>query len=212
VAFGAPFPDGNQVKGFLVSPWQVGGEDVGSFGASFGVESRDRILVACAYGALNISHINALSIGGVGAALMARSIVANANGGGEMSDIWAAAVPTGTSGGVGISYTVHGFVGFSLYALYGARSVTPDVTNAANGNPQSLPLNVRGGSFAIGNASCFALGSFSWSRLTEDSNSIRGSTSQTSASARFPGAQLVPIGLILPTSSDACGVCAAWSP
>jgi hypothetical protein len=214
MVFGAPFPGGKKVKGLLVNPWVQGGEDQQAFSASFGTEEQDRILVACVYGALNISQVNAVSIGGVGASLVARAFVGNANGGGEMSDLWVAAVAAGTSGAVDFAFTVHGSVAFDLYALYGAKSITPVATNQATSNPASLPINVPDGAFVIGNASAFgAVGSYAWTGLAEDAHSSLSTITRSSASAQILGARLpLLVGVTMPSSTDACGVCAAWGP
>ena len=107
-----------------------------------------------------------------------------------------------TSGGVGFSYAVHGFVGFALYAL---RRAIDNARRHQRGQrqPQNLPIDVRGGSFVVSNTSCFVHGSYTGG-LAEDS----GLTPQALSRQRAPSspARFLPVGVSLPASTDACGV------
>lgn len=148
-------------------------------GLTFGPASADRLLiVTLTYNANNITSLSNVTIGGVSASRLVRHLY-NQSGGATLtpsSEIWAAAVPNGTSGSVVLSVNTSGNLWNSSVSVYAATnliSTTPTATSASDdvSHPGTLNMSigVQGGGFAI--AAMFFCGGG-----TQSSASISGMT------------------------------------
>jgi hypothetical protein len=131
-------------------------------GLNFGAAKSDRLLiVTLTYPANNITHLNSVTIGGVAATRLVRRYFNQdfPTTTTPSSEIWAASVPTGTSGSVVLNVSTGGNLWSSSVAVYaatGLRSTTPTATNAADDvshfGTLNLSVSVQGGGFAIATA------------------------------------------------------------
>lgn len=173
-----------------------------------GTAAADRIVVvALMYAA--VGAISSMTIGGVAAT----KAVGVANGT-SFSELWAAAVPTGTTGDVVLGSGSGTFprLCISVYSLYGVSGVTPIATGTDTASPYSVDLAASTGCVAIG---AFLNGSASvrvtWAGLTEDVDADNSSFSYSSASQSQVGGTLTTT--VTPgTVATAAYVAAAWGP
>lgn len=155
---------------------------------NFGTASADRYLVAYfAHRAVSAGITgSSATIGGVAATKL--TTVTNGNG---CSELWGAAVPTGTSGTTSITWS--GAVArcvTGLWALTGLLSTTPTNTYTSTANPLSVSANISAGGVALAGAYNNATTTATWAGLTEDyDNTTTASTMRTGASAAFATTQ-----------------------
>ncbi len=176
---------------------------------SIGAEAPTRLIAVClAWRTAGTSRqVTGVTVGGVSASLAVEAI--NEGGGNtSKSEIWVAAVPTGTTADVVVSLS--GTIvrlGVALYRLEGVASTTPNVTQVSTDGDATINLtnpshviaslfigeapagistasdDVPAGSLAI-SASIVGAGSTSWTGLSEDSDlEIEGTSGTFSALA-----------------------------
>lgn len=144
----------------------IGASSFNFTGASFGTARGNRTMIV-AIGNNNQAP-TAVTIGGVTAA---QQVVQN-NGANTYTSIWTAAVPTGTSGTVAVTWA--GVVGGSclgVWAAYALKSATATDTAGDISSPYNIPVNVSANGIAIGCAYSTAgiggVGTASWSNATQ---------------------------------------------
>lgn len=159
---------------------------------NFGAASAGRVIVA-AFGITGPAgnSISAVNIGGIAAT----QIVDNTFGGSSSGDhaaIWAAIVPSGTSGTVNATYT-GGLTAFgvTVYAITGLSGVSPfgsPLSTSASGGAASGSLGVKSNGVAIGVGLGTRAGgmSYSWSGLSQNTNFSPAAQVQTSAASIGP--------------------------
>lgn len=155
---------------------------------SFGTASAER-LIAVGVGA-NTSNISSMTIGGIAATEIVT--VANAN---EGAEIWIAAVPTGATGDVVITFatSVLRDVGISVWALYNASPTATNSGSDSDSDPATFDLDIAASGVAI--AYLFhranSATTYTWTNLTEDVDELVETDIyfQSAASAAFATAQ-----------------------
>jgi len=207
MAFGAPFPGGGAVKrAFLAGAAVVAVAPPLTFsGLAFGAEAPDRTLVTAIAGGAVGQTVTAVTIGGT----TATQVAGPANNGFSHASIWAALVPTGTSGAVTISATGPSWdFALGLYSMTGNGLLTPAA--AATGT-SAASLTVPGGSVVI--AAVFSSpGSLpaAWSGLTDDVDLSLINPKASMASAQIQSAQILSVGVAM-GGTQALAV-AGWGP
>lgn len=136
-------------------------------GCTFGEESPDRILLVCTH-AESSSDIwtTSVTIGGISATKVVEQKTQTDQG---RVAIWAAKVPTGTSGTVVVNCSsTSGANGIDVFAMYGITNLTPVETGGANGHPMNFSENVKANDVAVAHVEATNGGSnIAWSGLTE---------------------------------------------
>lgn len=181
---------------------------------TFGTAASDRIIVlGVSYIAGVGNAISAITIGGISATRIVKVNFVGA----DTSEIWAAAVPTGTTGNITVTASAITAVGISVYAMTGASSSAAFNTATSTGSGVSLSLNVPASGAAVGIATAVTAGAttFAWTGLTEDTDfSPAGSVESSAASGNFAAAQTTLTVKATPTpgASSQGTVAASWGP
>jgi len=185
-------------------------------GLSFGAADTDRIIaVYIASRQTTVNTITGVTIGGVSATAVTGT-AAQVNGtNGACCQIWQAAVPTGTSGNVVVTYGAAPTR--SVVSLYRIITVTPTATSG-NSDSQTTLTSVgtavtvpSGGGAIAGAAEQANTNTFTWSNATQDvQGAIAGSQQYTTATVTGTGS-------ITPNANDGAIVpmvfsTAAWGP
>ena len=132
---------------------------------ALGVAAADRIIVVGAFSTNVARTISTITVGGVSATLT----VAQSNGGGEQSELWQAAVPTGTTGDIVVTWS-GGVVGMGIgvWRIVSAASAAHDTGGDANSNPATDTLDIPASGVAIGFVGAASTGgTVTWTGLTE---------------------------------------------
>lgn len=128
---------------------RIGGSGIyTASGLSFGAEAADRRIIAIVPSKDDGAHsCSAVTIGGVAATKHCEIT------GGTQISIWSAAVPTGTTGDVVMTFAGTGGSGdvqaVFLYRLVGATNSTPDFTATATSNVGSVTINHNANSVTV---------------------------------------------------------------
>lgn len=163
--------------------------------AAIGSAAADRCVVVGVGGVNGSSRtISSVTIGGVSATSIA---FVEGSGGGAFvpSGLFAAVVPTGTTGDVVVTYSgAASRASIGVWAAYNVVAcTTPTDTVTSVANPQTGLIDISAGGIAIGYSHVFGAGSptFTWTNLTENFDEVVGVSagSQSGASAQFAGAQ-----------------------
>lgn len=158
-------------------------------GRTFGVAFTGRV-IAVAFGLQpNSATITTCSstIGGIAAT---QAIFATQSNRKDVA-IYAAFVPTGTTGTIAITCDQDIFGStISVYSLANIASVTATNTGSNNANPATVALNISAGGVAIGSVADDGAGTYTWTNLSENTDTGFGSAVVSStASAAFANAQ-----------------------
>jgi hypothetical protein len=151
---------------------------------NFGAAAAGRYIICCVYGQSATGTISSVSIGGV-AATQATSVKAND----DALSIYIAAVPTGTSGDVVVTWTAAmGDCGVATYSTSGVGSTTATdqgTSSTASGTTGQTNLTINAGGIGVaisknrhGATTC------SWSQLTEDYDNQDGNTNDISGASK----------------------------
>lgn len=176
---------------------QAGGSPNTFTSVALGTPSPDRlILLGIGVSSGSGMSITSVTIGGVTATQLTE-----AHGAGGISALYAALVPTGTTGNIVVTtpYTP-GTIGFKVWDIKNYNSATPTNTYTAGTtggvNPASVSANISAGGIAvgfIGNLNVSASVTFTWAGITKngtDQDAGSGVNRTISgASASFPAAQ-----------------------
>lgn len=153
----------------------------------FGAEASDRILLVIVhYRASTMPALNSVTIGGVGASLVATA----ATDGNARTALYAAAVPTGTSGSVAVSLSAAALR--CVVELYRATGIeaSAHATATDTGSPFTQSIDVPAGGVALAGGQSAGISAVSWSGLTERSEALVESVMRySSASGEFAAAQ-----------------------
>lgn len=176
----------------LLASHGVSGSDTNTFtfsGVSFGTATADRlVIVGVGMTATSLATISSVTIGGV----TATSIVEkphNAGGVYVHSGIFIAAVPTGATGDIVVTWS--GTVlrcGFVAWEAHNLTSATPFDSDSSSASPATAGLNVKTDGIAVAYEQAYASAApgFSWTNLTEDGDEAVegvGNSHHTAASA-----------------------------
>lgn len=184
---------------------------------NFGTAAASRLIAVATYSAASgANSASGVTIGGIAATSVGQ--VAGTNGGFFLNtSMWVAAVPTGTSGAVVVTYSGNqNRAGIGVWAIYDAGSATPSqALTSHDTNPVSVSLNVPANGAAIGAALSSTTGTATWAGLVEDFDMAVGGGSQdmTGAHAAFVSAQSGLAVSATFTGYTASGmVAASWGP
>lgn len=143
-------------------------------GASIGSAAADRLVFVAVSGTISANNaITSVTIGGVSAAPAAQVRRANGLGTHALSEIWWAAVPTGTTGDVVFTYTGTVNGGCEVYSVTGAHATpiaSSDTDSIASGDP-SIDLTIGNTTAVIATASLGVNNgdpTVTWTNATED--------------------------------------------
>jgi hypothetical protein len=148
-------------------------------GASFGAAETDRLIFVCV-SAANVTDgtsITAVTIGGVGATSASAVVRTSGLGFGILSQIWWAAVPSGTSGDVVLTFTGKEVAGSAaVYKVRGANTSAPiasqNTGSVATGNVTAA-LTISNETACLATAQCGISGTdvnITWTNITEDAD------------------------------------------
>lgn len=187
----------------------------------FGAADADRIIVVGvgAYdGGSDMAPMVSVTIGGITATVAVQASVINGFGNQAIAALYAAAVPTGTSGTVSVVFTAAGGgCGIGVYRLLGADGVAASDTASDIATPYSQTVTVPDGGYVIGvgftNASTTT---HTWGNLTETyDEDVDGTTRiHTGASEAFVtgGDTVFTMTPAAVTDTRHLAVWAAWAP
>ena len=155
---------------------------------SLGTASTTRkIVVGVAKGGGSADSITSVEVGGVSATL----VIASGGGSSAYTELWQAAVSTGTSGDIVVVFsgTTPGRAGIGVYAVYDAASAAYDTGNSS-ADPSTDTINVPANGVLIGCAIQVSGGTFTWTNLTEKYDESFGvSSTQSGAADTFAAAE-----------------------
>ncbi|MGE0629651.1 MAG: hypothetical protein AB7O43_17720 [Hyphomicrobiaceae bacterium] len=152
---------------------------------SIGAEASNRHVVVVAGGSAGsgATGISSLVINGVSATQLVSSTNTD-TGQSSTTEIWIAAVPTGTSVTITPTYASERPRQFiSVYAVYGLSSATAVATQTSTANNPTLDLNVQGGGVVIAGAIGNNSTAYTWSGLTEAYDTATETVGMSSAYA-----------------------------
>lgn len=156
-------------------------------GQAIGTAAGNRKVVVCVGAGASNRTISTLTVGGVSASLVKRQQSTN-----NTAEIWQAAVPTGTTADIVITFSgANNQVGIGVFAVYGAQSAAHD-TGASTANPMTDNLDIPafGVAVGVGYSSGTAARTYTWTNLTEYSDDVtEGAASATTAAEAFSTVQ-----------------------
>ncbi len=191
-------------------------------GASIGTASGDRIVIVTIGSRANLARsISSVTIAGVTATAIATAN--DTSGGADIAAMYAAAVPTGTTGNIVVTFSAAMLrCAIGVFAMTGASGVTPHATMTDNTISTGVftgtidcPANgaIVGTAFGSGNGSQAA----TWSGITEDFDTQPETTSNnvSAAHANFSTAQTgLTVSATITGTNPANGglAVASWGP
>lgn len=151
---------------------------------ALGTAAADRVIVVGLFGD-TARTVSSVTIGGVSASRVKRQLNT-----GNFVELWQAAVPTGTTGDVVITFSgACSRSGVGVWALYGANPTAHD-TGASSANPGTDTLDVPALGVAIAYSAGSSIASWSWTGLTEKFDELlETDTYHAGASDAFSGTQ-----------------------
>jgi len=180
---------------------------------TLGVAASNRVCVAAlSYSVVGSDFADSVTIGGVTAIK-----VAAAGNGAVAAELWAAVVPTGTTGdmvfsGFGESGPGGTAMGCSTYSIYDTSSATPTSTGADNTSTFDVALGVGA---AIGVYAAFSdADTVTWTNLTEDAD-VHAAEAGTDVhhGAAHTRLNAATTATVTPTGGvNNCFAAAAWGP
>lgn len=180
-------------------------------GQNLGAADAGRYIVVCVESRASLARtISTVTVGGVSA-----SIAVQVSNGNNVAGIAIAAVPTGTTGDVVVTFS--GSVlraAVQLYRVLGIDSATPaDFDSSAAADP-TVNLDVPAGGVAFGCVLTTSTGTTAWTGLTEDHDSVvESAVNVSSASGEFASTQTgLTITADVSASSTPVGAFASWAP
>lgn len=183
---------------------------------NLGTAASDRYIIACVASRVGSGTptIDAVSIGGVAATPVVTQV--NTSSGSNRIGIYIAAVPTGTTGDVDVTFSTTMLrCVVTLYRATAINSATASDTDSSTSSDPTCSLNVPAGGFAIGTACVGSTtGTYTWTGITEDYDAATEAFTMTSASDEFVSEQT---GLTLTATYSGLetapvGVFASWAP
>lgn len=187
---------------------------------SFGAADANRVIAVGFVSRIASDEVPTVTIGGVSATQVTGTAV-NPSGAFK-SSIWYAAVPTGTSGDVVISWTVEHFrSGIDVYRIITTTAAPTDGKNGSNSSGTSVSLGssitVPSGGAAISIAGFRqpeVVTDIGWTNATGDHSDIQIGTFSTVGSAKSSsaGATAITAAISGATAGECVLSSAAWGP
>lgn len=189
-------------------------------GTSIGAASNDRVIVVTIGSRSNSARtISAVTIAGVTATNIATAN--NTGGGAEIAAIYAAAVPTGTTGSIVVTFSGAMLrIGVGVFTLTGKPSVTAfatsTVTPTGSSPTTTISSPINGAIVAVNFANSSGTASTVWTGLTEryDINPETASSGTSGASSTFTAAQnsLTVTATVTSVTVQQAMAVASWGP
>lgn len=172
------------------------------------------VLVAISGRSGNTStNITSVTIGGITATSVIRAFRGGSGSGENLTAIYIAPVPTGTTATIVVNFNVaFARASVSVYRVVGLMSATATATGNSTATNPTASLNISAGGFAVGSCYSESMTSFTWTNLTESVDSTTNfNNTYTAAAANFAAAQTGLALTCTPASSLApAGVFAAF--
>lgn len=167
--------------------------------ASIGTAASDRYVIvgfSASTGTAGIT-ISSVTIAGITATLLSKAEY-SATSASRVSGIYMAAVPTGTTATIVVTYSsTMARMALNVYRCIGLPTITPHSTasvTGASGTAYTLDVSGSSAGFVIAQAAVQASTSFTWTGLTEDSDSvIEAAITQSAASTNTSASGSVPV-------------------
>ena len=176
---------------------------------SLGTAAGNRKTVVAAYGSIGSTSVLALVVNGVSASLAASAAFSTGT-----IELWEAAVPTGTSGDIVVTWLgAQSRCGIGVWAVYGGNATPFDTAvDISGGDPMGLQINVDTGGVLIAAAFNSNGSTFTWGGIDEDyDEAVEGANTQTGASRAFTNfAFNHSVSCNPSSSSDQALVAASW--
>ncbi len=152
---------------------------------AIGTAASDRLVAVCAGNSGYGQTISSVTVGGVSASQEVAVYYTSA------LDIWVAAVPTGTTADIVVTFTGSAECGISVWPIYGASGTIYDTLSHSNANPLTGTIDCEAGGAIV--AGCSGSGpdtlSWTWVGVTEDHDVEFSSDGHSGASDTFTSAQ-----------------------
>lgn len=180
--------------------------------ASLGAAASNRVIVVTIYGRASTSSgrsVSAVTIGGV-SATQAVTETANNN---FMTAIWYAAVPSGTTGNIVVTWS-GGNMENTVVDIHRTTGISgaPVDTDTSAVNPMSETINVSAGGLCIGIYAEETSATYTWTGITEVADGVPDFNGVTSAGDAFATAQTGLSVTCTPSvgAANYSGCLAAW--
>lgn len=157
------------------------------------------------------SAISTVTVGGVSATIVQQQF--NNAGGANVAGIAIAAVPTGTTGDIVVTFsTGQSRAAIQAYRAVGLDSATPNDGSTSTAAAPTYAIHVPAGGIAVGCGCSNAGGTATWTGITEDSDAVVESLiCATSASSLFASEQTgLSLTCTFSSSSGPVGAFASW--
>lgn len=181
---------------------------------NLGTAASDRyiIVVAVARKGGASTTLSSVTIGGVSATIVKQ--VTNNVSNTDVAGIAIAAVPTGTTGDIVVTWGASMVrCAIMAYRATGINATAYDSDSSTSGNP-SVSLDIPASGFAIGGGLTAASTTTSWTGLTEDTDgTLESFVTYSSAHDEFPSGETGrTITMTFGSSTESAGVFASWGP
>lgn len=175
---------------------------------AIGPAAADRkVVILLDYVAPSATPASAMTIGGITATRVVQAFVTDAVT--LVSEIWIAAVPTGTTANVVVTGG-GGNARYGSYSLYGVLSATPTATATDTAAPWSQSLAIPAGGVAIGGFITSPAAASTWVNLTEDFDATTVSLAQGSGASFASGTAITPTISVSGSGNPGAMALAAW--
>lgn len=174
---------------FTANTYTVGAATVFTFtSTAIGTAAADRLVEVGISSASGVA-ISTVTVGGVSAVYKATA----GTGAGSLIELWQAAVPTGTTGDIVVTYGAsNAKCGIGVAAVYGASATLSSVQTATNVDPFVLSVNSPANGLILGFCTEHTTSTkgFTWTNLTENFDvALDAATEHTAAGDTFAAAQ-----------------------
>lgn len=145
------------------------------------------VAVLASNSAATVSTVSTLTVGGVSASLAKRATATNG-----IAEIWIAAVPTGATGNVVVTFNAgNNRASVGVWAAYNLLSATATDSDESNADPGVISIDVQaGGILVAGVYSSTGTVSYTWTNITERFDIVVETSRRASgASLDFAAAQ-----------------------
>ena len=158
----------------------AGGASTTYTAVNFGTASSDRYICAIVTARNTSTFTTAATIGGIAATSVLELL--NSSGSFHRASMFLAAVPSGTSGNIVLSFSVPIIRNMiSVFALTGIDGPTPYATATSTANPASGTITIPADGLAISGTYNILGGAYTWSGLTERHDDILNTNNYWSA-------------------------------
>ncbi len=183
---------------------------------SLGAAAAGRYIVVCIEARIGggTPTLTDVTIAGITATIVKQQ--ASGAGPRDITAIAIAAVPTGTSGTIDVTFSATMLrCSISVYRVLGIDGLAAFDTDGSTATNPTCNLDIPAGGVAFGSVIAAVNSAVSWTGLTEDYDTVMASnTTASTASDEFASTQtgLLLVGTFASGGTDPCGAFASWSP